>query len=264
MSKLTIAVLAMAVVLIAGLAYASYRLYVYVEYDPAFCGSCHIMERAWRTWQTGSHKQVNCHTCHQQDIVDRARLVWHWAMREYKEVPPHTRLARQVCEGCHLSQDPRWAQVRETAGHKIHSMRAALECLSCHLPSLHAVEPQTEACQQCHTAARTSIGGMVGFHCMTCHNFLAKAAAEIMPERETCLTCHATMEMKGETFPEGAPMAFACADCHKPHTKPFLRFQDCLSCHTAVLEDHAHFERRAFTGCVQCHQPHSWRAPEWR
>jgi hypothetical protein len=162
-----------------------------------------------------------------------------------------------------MGQDRHWAQIAETAGHKIHVMRANLECLSCHLPSLHALEPRVEACQTCHTTPRTNIGGMVGFHCTTCHNFLAKAAAEILPERETCLTCHATMQVKGETFPEGAPMAFACVDCHQPHTKPFLQFQDCLSCHTAVLEDHAHFERRALTSCVPCHQPHRWRATEW-
>jgi hypothetical protein len=264
MSKLVIVLLIAAALLIVGLAYGSYRLYVYVEYDPAFCGSCHIMETAWKTWQAGPHHQLTCHMCHQQNIVDRARIVWHWATQDTQHVPPHTQLDRRVCEGCHLSQDPHWPQIAATAGHKIHVMRAGLQCLSCHLPSLHAVEPRVEACQTCHTAARTNIGGMVGFHCTTCHNFLAKAAAEILPERETCLACHATMQVKGETFPEGAPMAFACVDCHKPHTKPFLQFQDCLSCHTAVLEDQAHFERRAFTSCVQCHQPHSWRAMEWR
>lgn len=183
MSKLAIAFLAIALVLIAGLAYGGFRLYVYVEHDPAFCGSCHLMERAWKTWQAGPHLQVNYHTCHQQDFAERARIVWHWATGEYQDVPPHTRLARKVCEGCHLGQDSRWRQIGETVGHKVHVLRADLECLSCHLPSLHAVEPQVEACQKCHTAARTNIGGMVAFHCTTCHNFLAKDARGMSPER---------------------------------------------------------------------------------
>ncbi len=263
MSKLASALLAVAAVCIAGLAYGGYRFSAYVEYDPAFCGSCHIMETAWKTWQAGPHNQVNCHACHQQGVADRARIVWHWATRDYQNVPSHTQLARRVCEGCHVSQASRWTQIGETAGHKIHVMRADLECLSCHQPSLHAVEPKVEACQKCHTAARTNIGGMVTFHCTTCHNFLGKAEAEMSPGREACLACHATMQVKGETFPEGGPMAFTCADCHKPHTKPFLQFQDCLGCHTAVLEDQTHFERRALTGCVQCHKPHSWMATAW-
>lgn len=263
MPKLVIVLLAVAALLIAGVAYGSYRFYVYVEYDPSFCGSCHLMETAWKTWQASPHNQVTCHACHQQGIADRARIVWHWATRDYQNVPPHTRLARRVCEGCHVSQDSRWTQIGATAGHKVHVLRADLECLSCHRPSLHAVEPKVEACQKCHTAARTNIGGMVAFHCTTCHNFLGKAEGAILPERETCLACHATMQVNGETFPEGAPMTFTCGDCHKPHTKPFLQFQDCLGCHAAVVEDQTHFERRALTDCVPCHKPHSWRAAAW-
>jgi nitrate/TMAO reductase-like tetraheme cytochrome c subunit len=49
MSKLVIALLAAAAMLIVGLAYGGYRLYVYVEHEPAFCGSCHIMEAARKT-----------------------------------------------------------------------------------------------------------------------------------------------------------------------------------------------------------------------
>jgi len=263
MSKLAIVLLAAGAMVIAGLAYGGYRFYVYVEHDPTFCGSCHLMEKAWKTWQAGPHQPVSCHTCHQQGIVDRARIVWHWATHVYQNVPPHTRLARKVCEGCHVSQDHRWKQIKGTAGHQVHVLRADLDCLSCHLPSLHAVEPTVEACHTCHTAARTHIGGMVAFHCTTCHTFLAKTEGERGPTRETCLACHGTMQVKGETFPESAPMAFTCADCHKPHTKPFLQFQDCLGCHSTVLEDQAHFERRALTNCGSCHKPHSWRAVGW-
>ena len=263
MPKLLIVLLIAAAIGIVGLAYGSYRLSIYVEYEPAFCGSCHIMEAAWQTWQAGPHHQITCHQCHQQNIVDRTRIVWHWAIHDAQHVPPHTQLNRQVCEGCHLSQEARWPQIAATAGHKIHVMRADLPCLSCYLPSLHAVEPKVEACQKCHTAARTNIGGMADLPCMTCHNFLATTEAEILPQRETCLTCHATMQVKGATFPEDAPMAFNCSDCHKLHAKPVPQFQDCLGCHTSVLEDPIHFERRALTTCVECHQPHSWRATGW-
>ena len=96
MSKLAVALLTLGVVLLAGLMFGGYRLYDYVENDAAFCGSCHLMQQAWQTWQAGPHKEVSCHTCHRQDLGDRARIVWHWALREYESVPPHTRVARQV------------------------------------------------------------------------------------------------------------------------------------------------------------------------
>ena len=266
MSKLAMALLAVGVILAAGLAYGGYRMYDYVENDPMFCSSCHLMGKAWQTWKAGLHKDLNCHMCHQQNVVDRARIVWHWATRQYDSVPSHTRLDRTVCETCHLSQNTRWAQIGETVGHKIHVQRANLQCLACHLPSLHAVQPQVEACQRCHTSSLTNAGGMVAFHCTTCHDFLGKTttAEKMVPLRDLCLTCHATMQVKGETFPEGAPMAFSCADCHKPHTQPVLQFADCLRCHSSVLEDQAHFEHRALTDCVQCHRPHSWKATGWR
>lgn len=265
MSKLVIALLAIGVVLSVSLVYGGYRLYDYVENDADFCGSCHLMQKAWTTWKEGPHQDVTCHMCHQQGIVDRARIVWSWATRQYASVPPHTHLARQVCEGCHMSPNAGWEQIGDTVGHRIHVGRVNLECLACHLPSLHAVQSQVTTCQQCHTAARTNIGGMGAFHCTTCHHFLVKAKddAEILPQRDDCLACHATMQIKGETFPEDAPMVFACGDCHKPHVKPLLQFQDCLGCHASVLEDQAHFDHRAFTDCIKCHRPHSWKAMAW-
>jgi hypothetical protein len=88
MPKVMIGLLAGAAVFIAGLAYGGYRFYAYIEYDPTFCGSCHIMEKAWQTWQAGPHNRLNCHTCHQQGLGDRARIVWHWATQEYQDIPP--------------------------------------------------------------------------------------------------------------------------------------------------------------------------------
>lgn len=266
MSKLAITLLVLGIVLSVGIGYGSYRLYDYVENDPAFCGSCHLMQQAWKTWQMGSHKHLTCHTCHQQDIIDRARIVWHWATRQYTSVPPHTRLPQRVCETCHMRQGSPSIQTLDTVGHTIHVGRVGLTCLACHAPSLHAVQPRVKDCQQCHTAAHMNLGGMVALHCTVCHNFLARDKEEeaIIPQRQACLACHTTMQIKAETFPAGAPMAFACANCHKPHVQPAVRFQDCLGCHASVLEDRAHFEHRALTDCVRCHLPHNWKATEWR
>lgn len=242
------------VVLVGG-----YRAYDYVEHSPRFCGSCHIMEKAWNTWETGPHKNVNCKSCHEQSIQDRARIVWRWATSDVEKVSHHTRLNRDVCERCHLNEKSQWKQVIQTAGHDVHVARANLECLSCHLPSLHATQPKAEDCVKCHAAPKTNIGEMAGLHCTTCHQFLIPKATGLEPKRELCLTCHAGMTLKGETFPAEAPMQFECAACHKPHTQPILRFNDCLGCHSEIAEDRRHFEKKALTNCVSCHRPHSWK-----
>jgi hypothetical protein len=253
---IVIAVLALVAV---GLVVAGYRLYDYTENDARFCGSCHIMGTAFKTWSEGPHKGVNCHVCHQQNIQDRVRIVWSWATSRVEKVPPHTQLARSVCESCHLNDQVKWKQIAKTAGHAVHVTRANLQCLSCHLPSLHSVKPKTEDCVKCHNQARTNIGGMAGFHCTACHQFLVGKDAGLEPKRETCLGCHSAMKLKGETFPDGAPMKFECAACHKPHSQPILKFNDCLGCHPQVAGDRKHFERD-LTKCVSCHRPHVWKA----
>ena len=236
-----------------------YRLYDYVENNPGFCGSCHIMETAWKTWNEGPHKGVNCHVCHRQGIEDRARIVWQWATSNNEKVGPHTKLAREVCQSCHLNEKVKWPQIAKTAGHEVHVMRADLQCLSCHLPSLHATKPKAEDCASCHNRARHNIGGMAAFHCTACHQFLVPKEAGLEPKREICLNCHKSMQLKGETFPVRGPMQFECATCHKPHTQPILKFNDCLACHPKVAEDKMHFEMKALTRCVTCHRPHSWK-----
>lgn len=252
-------ILAAVVILVIAAILGGYRFYDYVENDPRFCGSCHIMQTAWQTWQQGPHKSVNCHTCHRQNIQDRTRIVWSWAISSIEKIPPHTRLDRSVCEGCHINDKVKWPQIAKTAGHKIHVMKAELQCLSCHLPSLHAVKPKVEDCAKCHAQAWLNIGGMRGFHCTTCHRFLVPQEAGLEPKRELCLACHQAMQLKGETFPVAGPMKFECANCHKPHTQPVLRFSDCLGCHPKVAEDKMHFEMKALTRCVTCHRPHSWK-----
>jgi nitrate/TMAO reductase-like tetraheme cytochrome c subunit len=259
MARFRIILLAVVVLIVVGIAFAGYRTYNYVERDANFCASCHLMQTAYITWKQGPHNKLNCHVCHQQNIQDRVRIVWHWAVSDIKNVPLHTKLNRKVCEECHLNNKTTWPQISKTAGHELHVVKANLECLSCHLPSLHAVKPTTKECVTCHSKAATNIGAMKEFHCTTCHQFTALKAS-LKPESETCVGCHTGMSLKGETFPAQAPMQFGCPNCHKPHTRPLLTFSDCLGCHPQIADDRRHFEQKALTRCVACHRPHSWKA----
>ena len=261
MVRFRILLISVVILVILGAAFAGFRTYDYIENDPNFCASCHLMATAWTTWKQGPHNKINCHVCHQQNLQDRARMAWHWAVSDIKNVSPHTRLNRRVCEDCHLNDQSKWPQISKTTGHELHVKRANLECLSCHLPSLHAVKPTTKECVTCHSKATANIGGMKAFHCTTCHQFAAKDVGHgLKPEKETCVACHSGMSLKSETFPDHGPMQFDCSACHKPHTRPLLSFSDCLACHPQIAEDRRHFDQKALTRCVSCHKPHSWKA----
>lgn len=252
-------------IIAGGVSYAGYRTYNYIEHNPGFCASCHLMNKAWNAWASGPHQTVSCKACHKQDILKRSLMLWNWAINKTEEVQSHTSLDKKVCEKCHLSQKENWKQVGETAGHRLHVKKANLQCLACHFPSLHVFKPKVEDCERCHSNSRVNIGGMQDFHCTTCHDFLAKGkqAKSIMPTRDTCLACHQEMQMKNETFPVDGPMVFNCSDCHKLHTKPFIKSSDCLSCHTEILVSKDHFERKTLTICTKCHKPHDWTAKRW-
>ena len=56
--------LALLVLVLAGGGRAGYRAYDYVENDPQFCDSCHLMDTAFRSWEESVHWDVNCHECH--------------------------------------------------------------------------------------------------------------------------------------------------------------------------------------------------------
>jgi hypothetical protein len=49
-SKLASIFLAVLAGLIVNVGYGGYRPDIYVEYDPAFCDSCQLMEKVWKTW----------------------------------------------------------------------------------------------------------------------------------------------------------------------------------------------------------------------
>jgi len=93
-------------VIVVGLAFAGYRTYNHVEHDPNFCASCHLMQTAYMTWKQGPYNKLDCHMCHQQDIQDRTRIVWRWAISDVKNVPPHASLNRKVCPAPFRTEGP--------------------------------------------------------------------------------------------------------------------------------------------------------------
>lgn len=261
MEKRTILFLLFLLIVIC-VSFSGYKIYDYAEHNPAFCSSCHIMKKAWDAWKINSHKSIHCKKCHTQDFAARTRIIWQWAIKDIKNVGPHTKLDKTVCEKCHLNGDPKhYKLIKETAGHELHVLQKGKNCLDCHFANIHQAEPEREKCEKCHEVAKNNIGKMGDFHCLTCHNFLAggKKGDKILPVSKRCLSCHEPYGYEKTAFPEDRPMNFECPECHKPHTKPFLDEKDCLTCHD-IANDKTHAKpiKSKKSRCVDCHRPHKW------
>ncbi len=243
--------------------YSAWRGYDYTMNNAEFCRGCHTMGDAWTRWQGSEHRNVTCHACHQASIVDSAKQVITFVLRQPQRVGTHAVVPKEVCQRCHFSGDPQWRQVAATAGHRVHVEQRAIQCVVCHAPAIHRFKPATEICGTCHVAQTTGerrvvIKAMADMHCTQCHEYL-RPQTSLGPARQTCLQCHQALPGGATRWPAGAPHAqLACGQCHKPHerSQPIV---SCRTCHEKPRPDmHPQTVLQA-TACTVCHKPHSWK-----
>ncbi len=250
----------------AAAAFGGYTVYDYTMNNPAFCRSCHIMEAAWDRWSTSEHRKVACHSCHEQSIGESARQVITFTLRHPERVGKHAVVPTERCATCHVSGDPTWKQVAQTAGHQVHAKSRGIQCVVCHSTAVHRIQPVVDICANCHEAQAKGtraikIAGMADFHCVDCHQFL-RPNSPLRPTRDTCLSCHQGLPTKRTVgWPAGAPMTFTCSTCHKPHERaqPIV---SCTSCHPApnpAIHPQEVVAAGGYTACIVCHQPHKWK-----
>jgi nitrate/TMAO reductase-like tetraheme cytochrome c subunit len=251
-----IVLLALIGLLATGTIAVGLRAYDFVENDPRFCTSCHLMNPAAQKWQDSAHNDVGCHACHQQSIGDSLGQLYHFVRYRPAEITKHAVVDAARCAACHASHDDRWKQVAETAGHMVHSTRAGIQCVTCHSKGLHRFVRPSDACADCHEMTMERESAMTSFHCTTCHNFLATDHELGSPERDDCLECHEHMQVHEERFDGDAPMNFPCHRCHQPHQHMLPTMDDCTDCHdTSGSGLHA---VPFHADCLSCHRPHLW------
>jgi hypothetical protein len=59
----------------------------------------------------------------------------------------------------------------------------------------------------------------------------------------------------------GGTMEMACAACHKPHAPQGQALLACTGCHADMRKGGLH-ARAGHARCLDCHQPHTWKAEE--
>ncbi|MEO8226122.1 MAG: hypothetical protein ABI637_01770 [Gemmatimonadota bacterium] len=292
---------------IVGMAGLGYRTDNFVMRDNRFCNGCHIFVASGEApvlpdtgdyslvnKLEGKHDSLSCHNCHTLHPLKEAVKMVYWmsGVRD-KQIPPHARVPRDVCERCHVTGDAKktWQAIAATAGHRTHlesdssALKGKVECLTCHAQTAHRFIPANATCAQsgCHAASTVQIqlgkmASQTSTHCIVCHKFTAEvpalatrdsAASTLIPKSEQCFSCH---QMKGRVAafaPGQDPHKAACGMCHNPHTQehPIAAAATCSSaaCHADWKKNPFHSgaaHRRIASSperCITCHLPHAAR-----
>ena len=215
-----------------GVAGLGYRTNNFIMHDNRFCNGCHIFVASGEARVLpdtgyyslvnkleGKHDTLSCHACHAlKPLKEAVKMVYWMSGVRDKEIPPHAKVPRNVCEGCHVTGDAKktWQAIAATAGHRTHlesdssTLKGKVECLTCHAQTAHRFKPANATCAQsgCHAAETVQIrlgrmASQTSTHCIVCHKFTAEvpalatrdsAANTLIPKSEQCFSCH---QMRG-------------------------------------------------------------------
>jgi hypothetical protein len=283
-----IVVLIFALLFLIGGGFAGYRIYDYVENNPTFCKSCHIMEIAYAAWEKSVHKGVNCHDCHHLPPLEGAKLFYSFLVNKPKEVPErHGEIIvpGKFCIGCHFEASkkyPKAVSIKASQFHAKHGFEKKIECSKCHGYKTHEFLPEERFCVMCHEGKEVHGTGMVELACLNCHS---DRATDLRPEREKCLFCHGSDEVRAQMIrekrldvkhftpppekieaaikinvPPDSRHQFDCYACHQPHEKARPDWNECVNCHTDFIDTGKHklHVKDMSIDCQSCHKLHSW------
>jgi len=258
------------------------KAYDYMMHDNDFCRGCHIFVPSGQVFVhpdtgtyllvnklEGKHDTLSCHACHPFELKAQTKELVYWILDRPDLIPPHAKVPRHICEGCHVQGEAKktWARIASTAGHRTHleSDSSALKdvvCLTCHARSAHRFQPADTTCAQqgCHLTdeVRIKLGRMAvrfeaankaklpneeKLYCNACHQFTAEAqfvsrdsaSGILTPGSRQCFGCHEMRALLATFDPAKEPHRGSCGMCHNPHTdvKPADALKSCADakCH---------------------------------
>jgi len=235
------------------------RYYNFIQKDPEFCSSCHLMEEAYTAWKLSGHRNIVCQGCHHLGMLEQNALLVKFVFTtgRKKREPHGNETPWKTCTQCHWDNAAQGSlTVNRSTGHARHIFMEKLACKNCHSQKVHSFRPDTAACLRCHKDWNIHGVGIEEISCLSCHAFSPKKKKIFNPDRNWCLSCH--WKSSNTTFPDRAPMArLKCYECHKPHSCIKPSDDDCLRCHTreVLMLKRVHQSGKS---CANCHKPHQW------
>ena len=233
----------------------SYLIYDYTQHNPKFCTTCHLMNDAYDTWDQSAMHDLDCHKCHETDMVESMGHVVEVLFKDPQTVTKITEIDNELCIKCHASNNYEWIQIASTAGHKIHFFenQKSPNCINCHGLNLHVFKPPEEICLECHIKETWMNTSEIRIHCVECHEFSTRS---LFPESEDCINCHDFVRVQtlmADLRHQIVEVEIYCMSCHKPHTLD--TYEDCTVCHiSGPMGLHNIYGHQS---CALCHSPHS-------
>lgn len=202
-----------------------------VTSQPQFCGSCHIMEPYYKSWQNSSHKNIACVECHIPPGVTS----------EFRKKYEALSMVVKYFTGTY-STNP-WTEIEDAS------------CLRCHERRLLTGKEVFHNVLFNHTPHLNEMRREKKLRCTSCHSQIVQGS-HIAVTESSCFLCH----FKGQQFNQGTGR---CTLCHeipgKVTTKANLTFDhddvkrfnmQCASCHANVIQGTGEVPRER---CNTCH-----------
>ena len=111
------------------------RYYNYIQKNPEFCNSCHLMEEAYTAWKLSGHRNIVCQDCHQLGMIEQNRLLVKFVFTTNRKTPePHgNETPWKTCTKCHWDEAAQGSlTVNKSTGHARHVFMEKLHCKDCH------------------------------------------------------------------------------------------------------------------------------------
>lgn len=237
-----------------------------------FCNSCHIMEPFYTSWKAGSHKEVDCVSCHIAPGVQNfmaaklnglGQVVDDVLARTSNK--PSASVSDFSCtrSGCHTQETLKLKQTdngRYRFNHEKHlgtkHLGVEISCTTCHshVKGETHFEVNTAVCLTCHLVGEPVAGTQMGagkaekIILLAARTGLSKNVPAVNPGEKippaSCTTCHDApkkeIEFQGLKFNHSQFLAFgaSCESCHQgtTATPPPIEDGRCLECHNFGVE----------------------------
>ncbi|OGF58723.1 MAG: hypothetical protein A2Y62_13145 [Candidatus Fischerbacteria bacterium RBG_13_37_8] len=258
---------------------------------PRFCGTCHIMEPYYRSWQTSSHRAVACVECHIppgitsefQKKYEALSMLVKYVTATYG-TNPWTEIEDESCLKCHERRLLVGTELFQNVlfDHRVHltEMKRGkkLRCTSCHSQIVQGshIAVTESTCFICHfkdqkfneASARCTLCHEIPDKVMTRSN-LAFNHAEVKKYAMKCEWCHASV-IRGD----GIVLKERCYTCHNDPVRlnEFNNIErlhqahvtehkvECNQCHLEIIHKSDERLELAAPPCAKCHfESHSYQ-----